>query len=73
MRGPREVSFNVALDKNFAVTERVGFKMRVEAFNVFNHPNTIVQGVWSGPTSSFGQVIGAGDPREMEFSGRFTF
>ena len=73
VRGPKEVAFNVALDKNFPVTERVGFKLRVEAFNVFNHPSTIVQGVWSGPTSSFGDVIGAGDPRQMEFSGRFTF
>ena len=73
VRGPKEVSFNVAMDKNFPITERIGFKMRAEAFNVFNHPNTIVQGVWSGATSSFGQVIGAGDPREMEFSGRFTF
>jgi Carboxypeptidase regulatory-like domain len=73
VRGPKEVAFNVALDKNFPITERVGFKLRIEAFNVFNHPNTIVQGVWSGPTSSFGDVIGAGDPRQMEFSGRMTF
>jgi hypothetical protein len=72
-RGPKEVTFNTALDKNFPITERVGFKLRVEAFNVFNHPNTIVQGTWSGPTSSFGDVIGAGDPRQMEFAGRITF
>jgi hypothetical protein len=73
VRGPREIAFNTALDKNFPITERVSFKLRIEAFNVFNHPNTIVQGVWSGPTSSFGDVIGAGDPRQMEFSLRATF
>lgn len=73
VRGPKEVAFNTALDKNFPITERIGFKLRIEAFNVFNHPSTIVQGVWSGPKSSFGQVIGAGDPRQMEFSGRITF
>lgn len=73
VRGPKEVAFNVALDKTFPITERVGFKLRVEAFNVFNHPNTIVQGVWSGPTSSFGDVIGAGDPRQVEFAGRIIF
>jgi hypothetical protein len=73
VRSPKEVAFNVALDKTFPITERVGFKLRVEAFNVFNHPNTIVQGVWSGPASSFGNVIGAGDPRQMEFAGRITF
>jgi hypothetical protein len=34
-----------------------------------------VQGTWtsSSPTSSFGDVIGAGDPRQMEFAGRITF
>ena len=75
VRNPKEVAFNVALDKNFPINERVGFKMRVEAFNVFNHPSTIVQGAWSSQaaTSSFGSVVGAGDPRQMEFSGRFTF
>lgn len=75
VRGPKEVAFNTALDKNFPITERIGFKLRVEAFNVFNHPNTIVQGAWSSPsaTSSFGTVIGAGDPRQMEFAGRLTF
>lgn len=73
VRNSKEVAFNAALDKNFPITERIGFKLRVEAFNVFNHPNTIVQGVWSGPTSSFGNVVGAGDPRQMEFAGRLTF
>lgn len=73
VRGPREITFNVALDKDFPIAERVRFKLRVEAFNVFNHPNTIVQGAWSGPTGSFGTVIGSGDARQMEFSGRITF
>ncbi|MGA7341953.1 MAG: carboxypeptidase regulatory-like domain-containing protein [Terracidiphilus sp.] len=73
VRGPKEVAFNTALDKSFPIGERIAFKLRIEAFNVFNHPNTIVQGVWSGPTSSFGDVIGAGDPRQMEFAGRIVF
>jgi hypothetical protein len=73
VRGPREIAFNTALDKNFPITERIGFKLRIEAFNIFNHPNTIMQGTWSGPTSSFGTEVGAGDPRQTEFSGRLTF
>ena len=73
VRNPKEIAFNVALDKNFPITERVFFKLRIEAFNVFNHPDTIIQGTWAGPTSSFGSVIGAGDARQMEFSGRMTF
>ncbi len=74
IRGPHEVTFNVAADKNFAITDRVGFKLRVEAFNVFNHPSKEVTAVWGGNNGgSFGDVIGAGDPRIMEFAGRFTF
>jgi hypothetical protein len=73
LRGPKEVTFSTALDKNFPVREGMAFKLRIEVFNVFNHPNTMVQGTWSGTSSSFGTVVGAGDARQMEFSGRFTF
>lgn len=76
VRSPREITFNTALDKNFPITEHVGFKLRIETFNLFNHPNTIMQGTWSSPTpsaSGFGAVIGAGDARQTEFSGRLTF
>lgn len=73
VRGPKEVAFNTALDKSFPIGEKISFKLRIEAFNIFNHPNTIVQGSWAGATSSFGTVIGAGDPRQMEFSGRLQF
>jgi len=73
IRNPKEITFNTAIDKTFPISDRVGFKLRVEAFNVFNHPNTVMQGTWSGPSSSFGDVVGAGDARQTEFSGRFTF
>ncbi|RXS94871.1 hypothetical protein ESZ00_09500 [Silvibacterium dinghuense] len=74
VRGPKDVTFNVAADKNFPITEKVIAKLRVEAFNVFNHPNTIVNSTWSGASGgTFGQVIGSGDQRMMEFSGRLSF
>ena len=76
VRNPKEVDFNVALDKNFPIRESMFFKLRIEAFNVFNHPDPIVQGTWSSPSNvlgGFGSVVGAGDPRQMEFSGRLTF
>ncbi len=38
LRGPKEVAFAAAV-QNFPITERVGFQMRAEAFNLFNHPN----------------------------------
>ena len=36
-------NWNLGLFKKFAVTERVGFQFRAEAFNAFNHPN------WNAP------------------------
>jgi hypothetical protein len=78
LRGPKEVSFAAAVNKTFPITERVGAQIRVEAFNVFNHPNisninTTYNFNQSTNTNSFGYATGAGDMRQMEFSGRITF
>ncbi len=35
--GPHVVNFDMALQKEFAVKERVRFQFRVDAFNAFNH------------------------------------
>jgi carboxypeptidase family protein len=37
LRNPRQTNFDMALFKRFAVTEKMGFEFRAEAFNVFNH------------------------------------
>ncbi len=78
LRGPKEVSFAIAANKTFPITEKAGFELRAEAFNVFNHPNinAINSTLYlSGQTnqSNFGYASNAGDMRQMEFSGRFTF
>jgi len=36
--GPSFFGANLAVMKNFAITERVRAQFRVDAFNVFNHP-----------------------------------
>jgi hypothetical protein len=36
---PGLIDFDMALQKEFAVKERLRFQFRVDAFNVFNHPN----------------------------------
>lgn len=78
LRGPKEVTFATAVNKSFPVTERVGFELRAEAFNVFNHPNinsinTTFSFTTSTNQSNFGYASSAGDMRQMEFSGRLTF
>jgi len=70
--GPGRVNFTTSLYKNFAFTERIGFQMRFESFNTFNH--TEFNGVQSNfSQSNFGQVTGTWDPRALELGGRFTF
>jgi hypothetical protein len=39
MYGPGTVNFDMALQKEFSVKERVHLQFRVDAFNVFNHAN----------------------------------
>jgi hypothetical protein len=38
-QGPKYVSSDFTLQKNWKVTERVGIQFRFDFFNVFNHPN----------------------------------
>jgi hypothetical protein len=39
LRGPGTNNFDMALQKNIPITERVRFSLRGEAYNVFNHPS----------------------------------
>jgi hypothetical protein len=38
-RGPGTNNFDMALQKNIPITERIKFSLRAEAYNVFNHPS----------------------------------
>ncbi len=63
IRGPREISFNVAGYKTFPIHERLNVQFRAEAFNFLNHPNfgNVDTSVGSG---TYGRVTSSLDPRE---------
>jgi len=37
--GPGQINFDMAVQKEFSIKERVKLQFRVDAFNVFNHAN----------------------------------
>jgi hypothetical protein len=73
--GPGSENFDMALSKKFTLTESMGLLFRLEAFNVFNHPQFFgplsVNGVLG--SSGFGQVVSAAPPRILQAAVKFTF
>jgi hypothetical protein len=39
LRGPNFSQLDMALNKDFAITERTRFTLRSDVYNIFNHPN----------------------------------
>jgi hypothetical protein len=77
--GPGFADVDLSAEKNTKLTERVTFKLRIDAFDILNHPNF---GQPSGNTasSSFGQISSTrfatsdgGSSRQLQLSGKFLF
>jgi len=85
-RGPGYYEIDTALQKRFALTERIGLNFRTEAFNLFNHPifNNPSGSIGANPASpsaNFGRItsilntgaVGTGTPRRLQFALRLDF
>jgi hypothetical protein len=73
--GPGALNFDMALLRNFRLTETKALQFRFETFNLFNHtqffgPVAVDGGI---STSLFGQVVSAAPPRLMQVALKFTF
>jgi hypothetical protein len=74
IRSPGKNQLNVSLQRNFLI-RRLGdsnLNMRLEGFNLFNHPQ------FSGPGNIIGNslngvISSAGAPRQMQIAARITF
>jgi hypothetical protein len=67
LTAPSFVAVDAYLQKNTAITERLTSQFRAEFFNVLNDTN------WMQPISAlnnpnFGRILGAGDPRQIQFA-----
>jgi hypothetical protein len=65
-------NWNLALFKNFGITENQRIQFRAEGYNFINHPN------WSNPdanpnSNTFGKVTSKTSERQLQLSLRYTF
>jgi len=73
--GPGAMNFDLALLKNFKLSESKQLQFRLETFNTFNHTQ------FFGPVSvdgdrdskTFGQVVKAAPPRLVQLAAKITF
>lgn len=86
-RGPNFTNVNLNITKNFAIRERIQFRIGASFYNLFNHPNfdQPVNDLASGqfgqivstvgpPTSIFGAFVGSQSaPRDVQFRTEIRF
>jgi hypothetical protein len=72
IQGPGLIDFDMALYKDFHITEGNFFEFRGEAFNVFNHTNFTTINTTFG-SGSYGNATAAADPRILEVALRYHF
>jgi len=73
--GPGMANFDMALHKTVQLADSRSVELRVEAFNVFNHAQFFGPASVNGNISSasFGQIVSAQAPREVQLAARFRF
>ncbi len=80
--GPSLVDLDASLQKEAALRESVKVQFRFDVFNVLNHPNfnlpnrictATSTGTCMNPTSTFGSITSAQDPRELQFALKLMF
>ena len=73
--GPGMENYDMALIKNTRIGETKALQFRVEAFNLFNHPQFFGSQTVSGNIGSetFGQVISADPPRLVQLGAKLLF
>jgi hypothetical protein len=80
-RGPGFADFDTTLEKSTKLTEHLRLQLRVDVFDVFNHPSFSNPGTSAVPNStSFGVITATrfavgdlGSSRQLQLAGKFLF
>jgi len=77
---PGLISWDIAVQRTFKLTERFSFEFRTAFFNAFNHPNFAepspdrsTQITATADDGSFDSHFGVGGPRNIQFSGKIRW
>lgn len=72
LQGPGSFNIDMALMRRISVRESQYLQIRAEAFNILNHPTFGLPR--SGLTdANFGRILGANDPRILQFAMKYVF
>lgn len=71
--GPKAFQLDSALSRTFPLHDRLAMILRLEAFNVLNHPNFSNPGATLSSTSSFGKITSSSAARVFQGAVKFTF
>jgi hypothetical protein len=72
--GPRYQNWDMSLAKRTTIAEPVHLELRMDAFNVFNHPNFGLPGATVSNPSNFGIITGTtGSARTVSFGAKLMF
>ena len=70
--GPGLNQFDLAIQKELALTETMKLQIRSEAYNLFNHPNFNIPNRMAF-TANFGSISSAQDARQLQLAVRLAF
>jgi hypothetical protein len=77
--GPGFADIDLSAEKDTKIFESLSFKLRVDAFDIFNHPN-FGQPLGNTQSATFGQISSTrfatsdgGSSRQLQLSGKFIF
>jgi hypothetical protein len=72
-RGPGVTGVNASIFRGFHVFRESEFQVRVEAFNLLNHPQLTSNPNATVGGGTFGYITSFGSTRTLQFGGRFNF
>ena len=80
LRGPDFSDVDLSLQKTTRIAETVSLVLRLDSFDLLNHPNFANPNLTASTTGSFGQITAtrnqvgdAGSSRQLQFAGKIIF